>query len=356
MSYPWLTLNEIYRRIMADMEARVTGGAKIPSTSLLSVFGYGVAGGSFLLQGFIKWVYDQILPDLSGEEGIDRWSRIYRLPRKAAQETTGEVSFTGVAGSVVPTGTEFENQEGLAYETKEIFTIGTTVSVEAEALQPGADWNVTSGLELIQPLTGVDDDITIVSGFDDGVDEETFDNWVIRILQRTQNPPSSGNQADYERWALEVEGVFYAWCFPAEEWGGDGTVGLAASGEDFAELTAGILADLDAYIRTVRPIPAGSLTVYTPTNVVIEYDISITPNTEEVQQAVTANIQAMYDSDAAPDGTIYISRTGSAISTGGASDYIINDIDKGGSPISVGNFTVTKTEVPVLGEITFSAV
>lgn len=354
MAFDKLTIKQLYDRIISDMESRLTSGVKIPTTSMLSVLAFGMAGGSYMVQGFLDWIYNQILPDLADETGVNRWATILNIPQKSAEFTTGEAAFTGTTGETIASGTQLQNEDGLAYETQASFTIGTDTSVSVEAIEAGADWNITSGLSMVSPQSGVDDDVTIISGFDDGVDEETFDNWVVRILQRLQNPPSSGTVADYERWALEVEGVYYAWCFGAEEWMGAGTVGVAVSGENHAAVSAGILSDVTDYLDSVAPIPANR-TDYSPTPKAVDYAISITPNTSEIQTAITTNIQEMYDADAAPAGTIYLSRTGSAISSGGVSDYEITGIDVDGSPVTVGNITTTLNYVHQLGTITFSA-
>ena len=351
MAFNRLTVKQIYDRVIADIESRLTSDTKVPSTSLLSVFAFGIAGGSYLVQGFLQWVYEQTLPDLADETGVGRWATILGLPKKAGEYASGEVAFTGTAATVVPSGTQIQNEDGLAYVTDEAFTIGTTTSVTAEAIEAGDSWNVTSGLTMVTPLSGVNDDVTLVSGFQNGVDEETFDNWVVRILQRLQNPPSSGTADDYERWALEVDGVEHAWCFEAEDWRGAGTIGLAVSGEDFAQIAD--TTSVETYVDSVKPIPA-QVDYYSPAQQTITYEISITPNTTDVQEAIAANLDAMFENDAAPGGTIYLSRTGSAIATGGVSDYEITEVAVNTVPQTIGNLTADLNAVYIRGSITFS--
>lgn len=355
MAYNRLTLNNLYQRIKSDMEARLTGDVKIPPTSMLSVVAFGIAGGSYLVQGFLEWIYKQILPDLADETGIGRHATILNLPQKSASFTTGYVAFTGTTSAVIPSGTQIQNSSGLAYNTKASFTIGTDTQVAVEAVEAGAGWNTTTGMEVVSPISGVNDTVTIISGFTDGEDQETFDNWVVRILQRRQNPPSSGTTEDYVRWALEISGVTHAWCFAAEDWNGAGTVGLAVSDTNHDQLTQSFLDNtVEPYIEALKPAPA-RITYYSPTPIIVDYQISITPNTSDNQTAITANIDTLFADDAAPAGSILLSRMNSAIATGGVSDYEITGIDVDGSPVAVGNVTATLAEVQQRGTLTFSS-
>ena len=354
MAFTRLTLKQLYQRIKSDMESRLTGSVKIPPTSMLSVLAFGMAGGSYLVQGFLEWVYNQILPDLADETGLKRWGDVLGVTRKSSVFTTGEVAFTGTAATVVPAGVQIQNADGLAYTTQAAFTIGTTTSVEVVADEAGADWNVTGGLETVSPISGVDDAVTLVSGFDDGEDQDTVDNWRLQILQRIQNPPSSGTTDDYERWALEIEGVSFAWCFAAEEWNGAGTVGLAVSDTGHDQISQAFLdSDVEPYIEARKPAPA-KITYYSPTPTIVDYAISITPNIPDITDVATENIQEVFDADASPNGTILLSRINAAISSSGASDFEVTGIDVDGNPVTVGNVAATKAQVQQLGSCAYS--
>lgn len=354
MAYNRLTLSQLYQRIKSDMEARLTGNVKIPPASMLSVLAFGMSGGSFMVQGFLEWIYNQILPDLADETGLKRLGSVYGIPEKSAVFTTGYVAFTGTTGIVVASGTQIQNVNGLSYTTQAAFTIDTTTSVEVVADEAGEDWNTTTGMEVVSPVSGVDDTVTIVSGFDDGEDPDTLENWRLRILQRIQDPPSSGTPADYERWALSIEGVSFAWCFAAEEWNGASTVGLAVSDTAHAQLSQSFLdSNVEPYIELLKPAPA-QITYYSPTPIIVDYHISITPNTTAIKAASDENIEDLFLSDAAPIGTIKISQINSAIASSGASDYLVTGIDVDGSPVTVGNVDTTALQVHQLGTVTYS--
>lgn len=354
MAFTRLTLRELYNRVKSDMESRLTGDVKIPPTSMLSVVAFGISGGSYLVQGFLEWIYNQILADLADETGLTRWGNILSVPRKSASFTQGYVAFTGTTGETILSGRQIQNEDGLAYNTQSSFVIGTDTQVLVVADEAGVSWNSPNSLELVSPVSGVDDDVTNISGFTDGEDFETLDNWRVRILQRLQNPPSSGTPSDYVRWALELEEVVYAWCFAAEDWNGAGTVGVAVSGSNHDILSPTYITNtVEPYIEALKPAPA-QIYYYSPTPIVIDYQISITPNVTDTQDAIQSNMEDLFAADAAPNGTILISGVNNAVSTGGVSDYLVTGIDVDGLPVTVGNVSATKAQVHQLGTITFS--
>ena len=54
MAFTRLTLKQLYNRVKSDMESRLTGDVKIPPTSMLSVIAFGISGGSYMVQGFLR--------------------------------------------------------------------------------------------------------------------------------------------------------------------------------------------------------------------------------------------------------------------------------------------------------------
>lgn len=52
--------------------------------------------------------------------------------------------------------------------------------------------------------------------------DETDDELLARLLEYIRKPPAGGNQYDYEKWAMEVDGVVAAYCIPLAQ--GLGTV------------------------------------------------------------------------------------------------------------------------------------
>ena len=337
MAWSRPSISIIYQRIKADMESLVTSNVQIPRMSLLGILNQIFTGGIHLTYGFIEWISKQIFVDTASQIGLTRWGNILGLPQKAAQFTTGQVAFTGTPATNVPSGTVLVNSEGFEYSTEADFLIGTDTSVDVLAAEAGEAYNTADTvLTLSSPIVDVDNVATVLGGLDDGTDLEEIEDWVVRLLQRFQNPPSSGNVGDYERWALEVDGVGKSWCFPAEEWVGAGTVGVGVGTEDLDGVSAGILTDVQTYIDALKPIPAQT-TYFSIVPAEIVFDIQITPNTPEIRSAIDTNLTNLFILESSPGGTTLLSHIRSAVSNSGVTDYEITQIYVNGSPQAVGN-------------------
>ena len=356
MAFTRPTLSEIYQRIKADMESRVTAGVPIPRVSLLGILAIVMAGASHLMYGFIQWISRQIFPDTADIDfGLPRWGARYNLPRKAAQYSTGYVAFTGTNGFTVPQYTAFKDADGYEFETQNDFVIGTDDGVEAYSVSPGSSYNTAyDTFELSSGDADIDDTVTKVSGFDDGTDIETPEAWRARILQRIQNPPSSGSVSDYIRWALEIPGVGKAWCIPGEEWLGGGTVGVGLATEDLGAVSASIISDAVDYIDEVRPIPA-AVTVFSVNPVPAIFSMKLQPNTTEMQDAINENLTTLLIEEAdLRTNEIKLSHIRAAIGSAGPDDFELTDIDVNSVSIGVANITTVRPNVAVFSNAIYS--
>jgi len=355
MSWTRPTIQTIYERIKADMESRVTDNIKIPKVSMLGVLAIVFTGGIHLTYGFLAWIYKQIFVDTATEIGLTRWGNIFGLPRKAPNFTTGNVAFTGTTLYTVTAGTIIINSEGYEYETQDDFQIDVDSSVEVVAVEDGILYNTEDTVfVLASPDPDVDTEVNKVGdGFDDGSDLETLESWALRLLQRLQSPPSCGTTEDYVRWALEVAGVGKAWCFPAEEWMGAGTVGLAVATDILEAVAPAILTDVEDHVEALRPIPA-HVDYFTIDPIPVEFDIDVTPNTSDMQNAIDENLKALFILESKPGGTSLISHIRSSIAAAGPDDYDITEIRVDGSPVPVANFSTTIPETAFFDGATYS--
>lgn len=361
MSWIRPTLYQIYERIRADMQSYVTDGIPVPLVSLLGVFDKTFSGALHLQYGFLEWIKKQIFIDTATGYGRTRWSRILNIPRRGASYSTGYVSFTGTAAEVVASGTVVINAQGYEFETQDTFTIGTDTEVQVQAVTAGAEYNHTdSTLTLNSPDPDIDSDVLIEdypvgeTPFQDGTDIESIESWVLRMLQRFQNPPGSGNAGDYVRWATSRPGVGKAWCVPAEIFG-QGSVGVYVAGVSVAtdttpaglvEASAAVLADVEDYIEGVRPIPA--LVSYgTITPVEYIFYISITPNNADLQKEIHFALGNLFLTESGPGNTIYISHIRDAIKTAGINNYVINLIKANGAPVATEDIDSIYPNTPV---------
>lgn len=339
MSYNRPTLEEIQARVKADIESYVTDGVPLAWVKLLGILGHAFSGASHLQHGFLSQIKKEIFITTASEWGLTQHGNRYGLPRKAANHSSGYIRPTGTGTPTVPDETLWVNSEGYEYQQQGAFTVGTDSEVELVAVEAGADSNTTDEtLTLSSGIVDVDSDAyildvlsddTVPPQFDNGTNLEGIEAWRLRLLQRCQNPPSSGNKGDYVRWALEIAGVGRAWCMPSEIWG-LGSCGVFVASYDEENLTIGVVSDsilsaVETYIDSVRPIPANvEYRHITPKNAA--YTMAITPNTEEQRDAIEQNLKQLHILEAEPGGTMLVSHIRHAIKTAGVNDYYLNSI------------------------------
>lgn len=323
---------------------------------MLGVMAIVFAGAMHLAYGFLVWLAKQLFVDTSDSIGLERWSNIFDLPQEAGSYTTGYVVFTGTDSHVVPAGTEIVNSDGYAYVTQAAYTIDVSDPVEVVAVEEGALYNSEdTTMTLSEPDDDIASTVIVSSGFNDGADEETTEEWVARLLARFQNPPSSGNAGDYERWAREAaDEVGKAWCLPL--YLGDGTVGVVVATSDLQGVSAQTVTDVADYIDTEKPIPA-DVYVYSAIPLDVDFEIAISPSNTDLQQSIEENIRETMLIEAGPgvDYTIPFTHITAAIAAAGPYDYEVLDIEIDGVSIGLTDIYTDTPNIPVFGSITFTA-
>ena len=304
-----LGLDDVLRRADAEVYARVMGG---------------VANG---LYGFIDWLSNQVIYDTAEVEFLERWCSIWGITRKPATKASGTVTFTVLAGSVIPSGTLLQALDGVQYQlTADATVVATTATAPVSAVIAAAASNRAAGqtLNLVSPIAGVN--ASAVAGLlSGGADVETDDALRARLLTRIQTPPHGGSQFDYIAWALQVSGVTRAWVYPQEL--GIGTVTLRfVRDNDVGSIIPDSteVAAVQAYIDNLRPVTA-QLTVVAPVATPLNFSIALTPNNSTVQAAVQAELADLILREATPGGTIYLSHIRAAISAAaGETNYTMS--------------------------------
>lgn len=167
---------------------------------------------------FPMWSYGQYLNWHAKGVGITR---------RPANKASGTITVTGVPGTTIPAGTVFcvpavSDTPAIEYTTDEAATISSpepdgngntpeygAVEIPVTAAVGGTACNVPADTIVIMssPITGVVS-ITNEEAITGGTAEEDDDSLYERIALQEQNGESFvGNDADYIRWAKEVNGV-----------------------------------------------------------------------------------------------------------------------------------------------------
>jgi uncharacterized phage protein gp47/JayE len=231
----------------------------------------GVADGLYAHQG---WMVRQIFPDTADPEYLELHCRQRNVFRKKATASSGTAAITGTAGSVLPAGSDMRG-EGVSVVT----TYSCLLDEEGNGIAPvkstttGAQTNTAKPLAatLVSPPDGINSAVT-VAPLTGGTNKESNESLLARYLDILRRPPAGGNKYDYQRWALEVDGVTSAYVAPLRR--GLGTVDVAITSND--DLPPQALIDaVFAHIEDVRPVTAKDTLVLAPTKVAVDVVVQI---------------------------------------------------------------------------------
>lgn len=352
MPFPRPTLTDLVDRAIADVETRFPGADSRLRRSALGVLARVHAGALHGAYGWLDHVARQVVPSpATGAEYLDAWARVWDTARRPAEPAEGLAEIAGADGATVPAQTLLQRADGREYRTlADATVVDGTATLSVRAVEPGLDGNADAGvtLALVTPIAGVSSQAVVADGgLSAGADEEADDQLLDRVLQRIREPPHGGAARDYRRWALEVPGVTRVWIYPG--WLGAGTVGVTFVMDGKPDSIVPTEAEVQAvadHIAPLRPVTA-DVTVFAPVPVPLDLTILITPDSQAVREAVTAELVDLLARDAAPGATLRRSRIGEAISAAAGEEHHVllapaEDVAHGPG------------EIPVLGAIAWS--
>lgn len=283
-------------------------------------------------------------PEWAYGEYLDMHARAAGLSRKSATAASGKLKVTGVEGTLIPKGFVFSTPatavtSNVEYATLEDAVIPgdseeRTVYIDIQCTENGPVGNVpaNSVTLMASPIGGIAD-ITNEDAITGGTDDETDGDLRQRIMENDKSNESSfvGNDADYKRWAKEIDGVGSVTVVPEWEGAGTGTVKLIimdANGDPANEKT---LKNVYNHImspenRDKRLAPIGAiLTVVTADSVDLTITAQITLEDDADIDSVTAAFKvrlSAYFDEAKQEGCVRYTRVGSVLSgTAGVADY-----------------------------------
>ncbi len=361
MSLTRPTLTALINRIAADFKTSFSA-TYIALRSFLMIFARVLGGAVHLLYGYLDNIVDELFVMTASTSFLERIGSEYGILRNAAVASTGTITITGVAATIIPAGTELQSASDNVYTTDAEVTIGGGGSITADvtASVAGVDSNEAAAaiLTFVTPIAGVDTTTTVDSdGLTSGTDEETDENYRSRILARKRFAPQGGAAEDYIAWAKEVSGVTRAWVY--EQYQGRGTLAVFFMRDDdvdpfpdsteVATVRAHIVSHEDSRgVIVGAPVTAEpGLFVLAPTKKEVDMSISIFPNTTAVQTQVETELEDLFFREGGPSETVYLSEISEAIS-------LAEDEERHTLTIPATDVVVAYNEVAVLGTITWS--
>lgn len=268
-----------------------------------------IGGMTHEVFGFADYIQRQKFALTADGENLDLHGEELGLSRRPAAPARGFVAVTASAAISIAAAAIFRRLDGIEYRAVNGGSIpgAGTLEIEVIASTDGAATSAIAGtsLEIVSGLSG-DDTATaevstaaLVGGFDIEKDGDPFTTdlgtFRGRILFRKRNPPHGGAAHDYVQWASDVSGVTRV--FVERLWAGVGTVRVFPLMDDL--FSDGVpdsanIARVAHYIETVRPAGA-MVTVSPPAARPINVTIGgLAPNTSDVQEAVNAELRAMF--------------------------------------------------------------
>ena len=144
------------------------------------------------------------------EEEVEKYCKQDGVERKQAKFSTGKITFYGTTGTQINAGYQFgDSANGLRYKTTQDAIIGADGSVEVNAIsiEAGERYNKEANTLQYIPIkiVGVNS-CTNKEAFKGGSDIETIDSLYYRDYIKVNKNPNGVNNAQFEEWALEVDG------------------------------------------------------------------------------------------------------------------------------------------------------
>lgn len=302
------TLTELLTRIAGDIAARTEGRPYIRRT-VERVLGFAMGGVAHGLHGHAAWVRDQLFPRTAEAEGLAEWGDWLDVPRKAGARASGTLRITGTG--TLPPGTLYTDATGLLYK---VLSESAPEVYNVEAVETGEAQNIAAGeaLSLVSPVLGVDARATVETALSGGARVEDLESWRPRVIEAMRLPLPSGAVGDYRRWALTREGVTEAWEFDRRMGAGTVSVGFVMGGRVDIIPTVDDVADLQAYLDSVRPADMGAVYVAAPIRDALRLTVTARGTMTEAEMA--SAVRTLLTTDGALEQPLSISLLDEALS------------------------------------------
>ncbi|WP_028535617.1 baseplate J/gp47 family protein [Paludibacterium yongneupense] len=327
MAFTPLTYDQITANILRDIANRQPD-ADTGADSDYAIRANASASASAVegLYQYQAWIAKQIFPDTADSDMLARHARTRGLSKKQATAAAGSILLSGQPGAPVTATLIAQTLDGNQYQTTATGTLGAdgTLTLTASAVTAGRAGNETAGatLTLLSPPNGVNSAGSVVS-LVGGTDEETDADLLARLLDVIQRPPAGGNQWDFRRWAMNVDGVSSAFVYPLRRGLGTCDVVITSSGGLPSSTT---LAAVQSYIDSMRPVTAKNCLAIAPTIVTLDHVIQVAfpSGTADQAKALVQPVLASYFAGLVP-GASYIRSQVEALVSGvsGVTDRLL---------------------------------
>lgn len=322
-----------------------------------------------ICEAILPRVLQVIIPGWSYGEFLDGHAQTRNLTRRAATAATGEITITGTAGTVIPTGSLFStaavgDEPSVDYATAVSATIPAegTVTIPVQCTQTGIVGNTPAGtIILVSSKLKNITSVTNAEAVTGGTEQESDEDFQSRICEYDADQGNSytGSVSDYKRWATSVPGVGEATIIPAQD--DSGLVRIILTDSNGAPATTNLCQSVYNYIMKPetpdkRLLPIGASIEVSPPDTI---NISVKATVELIEGATLEAVKAAYMTalaaylpEAFSDGEIKYSRVWAVLSaTAGVNDFANLQVGiKSGGSVSYGtaNISVSAAQLPTI--------
>ncbi|MDR6883801.1 baseplate J/gp47 family protein [Bacillus sp. 3255] len=298
-----------------------------------------------------------VFPQTAHDENLDDLTEPFGLTRNQATYAIRKGIFAAADNAPldVPIGSRF-SISGITYAVIQKIVTGQ-FELRCEVL--GSVGNQYYGAML--PIDYVPNLVTatLSDALIPGTEKESDDEYRARFFQEVKLPATSGNKADYMRWALEVDGVGGAQVLPL--WNGPGTVKVIIIDANKLPASSTLVDNVQEYIDPIEamgegksPVGAGvtvaaaiGVSIDVSGTIVLDGSRTIAQVKADFTAALTEYLSAIAFSD---DPSVKYARAGALLlGIAGVGDYtslLINGAN--------GNITISAGSVAVTGTVTFN--
>lgn len=356
------SLDEIHKRMLDQLPADIDKSEGGHPWNLTRPTAYAAAYfAEYIMVEAIKLIFPKYAQDYA-DVMIDH-ADTRGLERKTATYAVGEIIVTGDAGTEIPAGTSFSTasvngEPAVEFVTVEDAKIDDTgsVTIEIQAVEAGTVGNVPADTIILKAnqISGISG-VTNLEDTTGGTEEESIESLQARIVDLDKSKAASyvGSEADYRRWALEVNGTGSAVIVPASDESGLITIILTdANGEpandELCETVYNHIIRPDSPSERLAPVNGGNILVVAPETVSITVSVVVESSSASADTIKSALLASMknYLIEATQDKEVRWTKIGYLISkTEGVEDYKSLLLNGGTENISINN-----QQLPIIEE------
>lgn len=235
----------------------------------------------------IEPAYSKAFVTTASGDDLDRCCADYGIVRTAATYAEGTVKLTGTPGTYYDLKAAADD---VIFTLPSEITIPESgeVTVRCVCTIPGKEGNVPSGaIDSLIPTSFQITKVTNEKATSEGYEAESDESLRSRTLEYINEPPTSGNIANYKQWALEVSGVENVQIYDLAR--GNGTVDIVIVADGNSVATQQLLDTVSNYIEDKRPIGA-DVKVYSASSMEIKISANVKVKTGYTKELIESTL------------------------------------------------------------------